>query len=97
MDSDVALFPLNYAVISWFTCLCALHSLGTTALTWVPVLGVLGLAISQLWSVSAQRQAPCWILGVYGEPRGGSILSPAAGGIAESGSAAVGLRPASFL
>jgi len=71
--------------------------LGTTALTWVLVLGVLGLAISQLWSVSAQCQAPLWLLGAYGEPRGGSNFSPAAGGIAESGSAAVGPGPASFL
>lgn len=59
---------LKYIVISQFTCFCALQApqctvWATTALTSVPVRAVLGLAISPLWSVSAQCQALRWVMG----------------------------------
>lgn len=99
MDSDVASFPLKFKVHCTFPVHLLPCLVGTTGLICVPVWAELGLSISQLWSVSAQLQAPRWTGGggAYSEPRGGIILLQSVGGITKLGSAAVEPGSASFL
>lgn len=99
MDSDVASFTLKFKVHCTVPVHLLLCLVGTPGLTCVPVWAELGLAIGQLWSVSAQRQALRWTGGggAYSELRGGIILLPSVGGIIKLGSAAVEPGSASFL